>query len=144
MAEEQTIKGAVYRFGKMDAMMAFHVSRRLAPVMEGMVKAFRDVGDSAADPAEALAPVAKALASMPDEAAEYVIRNSLALVTREGAQGEWARVQNRAGGLMFDDIDMPTMLRLTFHVLQDSFSDFFSELQSLSPALKARAGAAKT
>lgn len=135
----QTIKGVNYRLDRMDARMAFHVSRRLAPFMDGIIKAFRAGVEAGADVADSLAPVANALADMSDEQADYVLRHCLGVVKREASPGAWTAVTSRDGSLMFDDVSLAVMLALAGHVLKSEFEDFFSELQSLSAALRAPA-----
>lgn len=144
----QPVGGNSYKFQRMDARMAFHVSRRLAPFMDGIMQAFRAGVEKVGDGGEAaqadmlmgsLKPVADALANMSDEQADYIMRNSLALVTRAGEGGGWSRVTAANGSMMFDDISMATMLTLVMFVLKAEFTDFFSELQSLSAAMRAEA-----
>lgn len=127
---EIEINGVQYRSDRMDAKKQFHVARRLAPLLAGLGGALK--GDKAGF-SEFIGPIAEALSKMSDEDTDYVIDACLRLVHRR--QGEvWQAVTTRSGDLMFDDIDLPVMLRLTVAVIQQSLGGFFPAGPSTSPA----------
>lgn len=156
---EFEVNGVAYRAAKMDAFKQFHVARRLAPVLSGLVGLLATVGtpdenapegepqaaqdgDSAVaatkppvDAIQALTPLAEALANMSDEHADYVLKECLRVVTRglDGGTG-WAPVTLRNGALVDTDMDMGTMLQIAFHVIRDNLSGFFAALPPMSPA----------
>lgn len=118
---EFEVNGTEYRAGKIDARKQFHIVRRLAPVMGGMV----GVND-----AEALEPLAKAIASLSDDDADYVLFGLLDCVSRKQANGlGWAKV-SKGNALMFEDIDMAAMLKLAYNAMQANMQDFFAAIRS--------------
>ena len=122
-----------YRIGKLDAMKQFHVTRRILPFFTEIAKATTDIPDFSAMSEEdrnieffkALAgPLSTALSAMKDEDSEYIIYTCLGAVSRQQGQ-TWAPVVARGHSLMFEDIDLATMLRLTSEVVQENLSGFF-------------------
>lgn len=130
MSHEIPIKGKKYRVGEIPAMKQFHVLRRLAGVLGGLGDLAKLGPDM--DPFAALEPLAEGVSKMSDQDAEYVINTCLAAVEMEQASGGWAKVVSK-GRLMFENMGMMTMLRLTMEVLKHNLSDFFGDLPSASP-----------
>jgi len=149
------IKGHAYVIGKLSAMKQFHVMRRLAGLLAAMAGAaqagFAKGGapkekgkESAASPPPSpqvanmmalldgsldsiLEPLADALAKMDDASAEFVIFSCLGVVERQQTGGGFSKVAVN-GQLMFEDIDMATMLTLVAKVLQENLAGFFGDL----------------
>ena len=122
-----TIAGNNYKTTKLDAFKQFHVSRRLAPALwalAGAASSDKGGDDSAL---MALEPVARAVSQMSDEDSEYVLKACLSVCNRE-QNGGWAKVMNGNGQMMFQDIDMPAMMQLTFAVIQDNLGNFMQGL----------------
>jgi hypothetical protein len=147
-SEERDVYGHKYRIGSLSAMQQFHVMRRLYAVSAAMMEGFnrlQEKGGAAAleshlagevdakdvNILEVIQPLLRAVGQMRDEDAEYVFGTCLAVVERQmpGATG-WARIQTSPGQLMFDDIQMPQMMALTWHVLRVNVSGFFFDLLS--------------
>lgn len=128
--DEFVLNGATYSFGKLDAMRSFHVMRRIMPVLAqlGVTAAVvqqlseADVDDNMIG--ESLAPIMHFIGSMKDEDVEYVIKSCLSVVKRQ-QNDRWAPVQSASGGLMFADIEMDGMIRLTVECLKRNLSSFF-------------------
>lgn len=127
---EFEINGVQYRSDRMDAKKQFHVARRLAPLLAGLGGAIK--GEKAGF-AEFVGPIADAVSKMSDEDTDYVIDACLRVVQRQQGQ-TWQAVTSRGGDLMFDDIDLPVMLRLTVAVIQQSLGGFFPGGPSASTA----------
>jgi hypothetical protein len=154
--QELEIGGVNYRTGKLDAFQQFHVFRKLSPILSGLIESFSrarsSVGDGngsaeespAANPAfwSAVGPVAHAIAEMSQDDSEYILRTCLGTIMRRGTGGgNWARLTTPQGILMFEDLDLGTMLQLAYAVLEDNLGDFFrggllsiSAAQSLTPS----------
>lgn len=111
------LDGVSYQLAKLDAMTQFHVSRRIMPLLGAM-----GGGD------DKMATLFEAVGKLSDEDTEYVIAKCLADCRRKES-GAKVFVNGR---LMFDDIGMMGMLRLTIETLRENISDFFSGLGSLS------------
>ena len=111
--------GVTYRLAKLDAMTQFHVSRRIMPLMG----AIGGEGDN-------MAKLFAAVGQLSDVDTEYVIGKCLADCRR----GDSSAKIYVSGKLMFDDIGMMGMLRLTMETLKENLADFFSGLGSASPA----------
>lgn len=127
-----TIKNRLYGIDrKMDAMTQFNVSRRIAPVLATMgvsISALRSGNVAIEDFAPMLGPITNMIAAMDDETVEYIIAKCLAGVRVQ--QGDnWAPVVAAGSSrLMFEDIDMPALIRLVVEVLRVNLGDFLTEL----------------
>lgn len=130
---ETTINGKQYRIGKLNAMQQFHVARRVAPALTGLVSVFGGASADRADFAKALGPLADAVARMPDADAEYVLGTCLAVVSRQTDPTTWAPVW-REGLLVFDDIDLKAMMQLAAKVIQGNLGNIFGALPASLPA----------
>lgn len=120
MAEFE-VAGQTYRSGKMNARTQWHVLRRAAPIV-GPIQSLA----SGAPSGEAFAIMAKAIASLSDEEADYILDECLAVVERQQGPTAWAKIKMSSGpGLMFDDIDMMAMLAIASHVMRDNYAAVF-------------------
>lgn len=121
-----------YRTGKMDAIKQFHVTRRLAPAIWSVSAALavlRANGGNFSDESaiSAMEPVAQMMSKMSDEDSEYVIKACLAVCQKQQGDG-WASVLAANGGLMFQDMDMHTLLRITTETIKENLGSFFQNL----------------
>lgn len=133
MSLEFEIAGHRYRAEKLDAFRQLHVSRKIAPIVPKLLPMFlkfAETGDAIkndlAGMAQAFEPLAQALADMPDADCEYVFNACLGVVARN-QQGNWASIWTN-GGLMFDDIDLGTMVQIAAKVIWDSLGNFIQGL----------------
>lgn len=133
---EIELNGQAYRIGTLNAMTQFHVSRRLAPMIPSVLPLLASVRDGAytramegdaADLAKSAEPLAQALSQMSDDNANFIIKTCLSVVRRKQDDG-WRPVQNQEGALMFDDIDLVTMMQLAFRVIRESLGGFMQGL----------------
>lgn len=137
---EFEIKGVKYRTAKLDVFQQLKVSRKLLPVLAGLVSDFGTlksmmVRDSegklvfgekrAFDALDIVLPkIADTLAALPEEDVNAVIHPCLGM--RQHEKG-WVKIFDQ-GALMFDDIDLFTMLQLVARVVADSLGNFLKEL----------------
>lgn len=120
---ETQINGNTYRIGKLDARTQFHVARRLAPLLAGIGKTLNQPKNKD-DLFSTFGPLADALSSMSDEDTDYVLDKCLSVVHR--AQGnQFAPVMTTNGRMMFDDIDLPSMMQLAVTVVRENIGGFF-------------------
>lgn len=133
MAEFE-IAGHTYRSGKMNARTQFHVLRRAAPIV-GPIQSLA----SGAASSEAFAILANAIATLSDDASDYIIDHCIEVVERKQGETGWAKVKVPNGSkFMFDDIDMMSMLAIASHVMRDNYTALFQGgLASLSGGAKA-------
>lgn len=130
------INGVNYRIGKLDAFTQFHIARRLAPIQLAMgisagELATKASADEAAIAAAIMGPIADIVSKMPQDDVDYILKTCLAAVSRQ--QGEaYARVLV-SGSLMFSDITMQVMLRLTIAVIKENLDGFFGGLPGVTP-----------
>ena len=150
MAETTTINGTTYRIGKMDTLSQFHVGRKLAPLMVALLEGFKnnrpkavatfpETGNGHQPPEEVaedpeasdrfLALLSEsdfltALASMSVEDSEFCIKSCLKVVQVQ--QGSlYSSLMTKSGVFCFE-VDLSTMLSLTFQVLQENIGSFFT------------------
>lgn len=131
---EFTIKEYTYRSRKLDAFAQMHVVRRIAPIITSLKAMFeqglRPDDQADADFFDTLGPLVDAVSALPDADVNYVVATCLAVVDRQSGPG-WQTVWNSAAGrAQFEDIqtNMMLMLHLCYMVIQDSVSNFLSEL----------------
>lgn len=133
------VDGNTYRIAKILPVPMWHVVRRMTPMLKSIgdtlqqmralgINTPRDLLEKAGG-MEALEPLANALASMSDADSEFVISTCLGAVSREvvtaGQTAAWTSVRNRNGTMQYDDIEMPQMMLLTYHTLQENLGRFF-------------------
>ena len=68
----------------------------------------------------AFEPVTMVLSQMRDEDVDYVFKTCLAYVKRQQGAAGWAAVQSPNGLMMFEDIDMNVMMKLTIAVIKEN------------------------
>lgn len=66
----------------------------------------------------ALSPIADVLARMEEHDVDYVLKKCLSIVSR--FNGERYVPMMRSGNLMFEDLDLATLMQLTMEVVQDN------------------------
>lgn len=138
------VNGNTYRIGNMDPRSQFHVTRRLGPVMSALGAALTTLLPKLAMPTPdvvvgdakkgatlsdeqmlfVMGPLMDVVAKMPEDDVNYVIDRCLAVVQRRDGE-KWASVMHQSGQLMYQDIQMPTMMRLVVEVVMGNMGDFF-------------------
>lgn len=118
---EFEISGQQYRSGKLNARQQFHVARRLAPVLGGLVDASSAGAESFS---KFLQPIADAISGMSDADCDYVLDTCLAVVQRQQGTA-WSPVMASSKAIMFDDIDVGVMLQMAAKVIQENLGSFF-------------------
>lgn len=149
---EIELAGHTYVIGTMKSRQQRNVLRRVFPLLlhshKLMLLVAKAVGpmahsESAPDkvsPEEvaeifsAVGPMADAFGAMKDEDCDYVFETCLAVVKRR-VPGGLTDIVVAGGDLRYEDILMPQQLQLVFAVMKANFSDFFSGLPGLSPAV---------
>lgn len=126
---EVEIKGIRYSLAKLSVFDQLKVSRKLLPVLAGMLADFQVLreasqGGNMSRAMETVLPkIADAVAVMSEEDTNAVIHPCLAVVSRRHGKDTWVPVF-RDGVLAFDDIDLMTMLQLVGRVVGDSLGNF--------------------
>lgn len=132
MAEIEVL-GATYRIGKMNALTQLHVGRRLLPALIAVGIKAEDLGQrSNVGIVDFMEPAVKLMGSMSDADVNYVLFRCLDAVSRKSGD-RFAPIVN-GERLMFEDIDMPSMVRLTAAVLQENLGGFFALLPDVKPS----------
>ncbi len=137
---EFTIKGQDYRLAKLSVFDQLKVTRKLLPVLAGMMADFgsirallprnvrlgnlENVDLSQMGPVfeRVLPRIAEELSALTEEDTNAIIYPCLAVVARKHMNG-WTPVFSQ-GVLAFDDIDLFTMLQLVARVVADSLGNF--------------------
>lgn len=135
---EFEIKGVQYRTAKLSVFDQLKVSRKLLPVLAGVladfqgIKAAAEGGDVYKAMETALPKIADSLAGMSDEDTNAIIFPCLSVVSRQNGKG-WSPVMAQ-GTLMFDDIDLMSMLQMVGRVVGDSLGNFLPALPASETA----------
>lgn len=149
---ECTINGVNYRANKLGVFDQLKVSRKLLPILAGLMSDFGSIKSLLPDGGvkelfnseqgedgektvnlERLEPIfntllpriADELSKLSEEDTNAIIHPCLAVVVRQNGK-TWAPVF-RSGELMFDDIDLFSMLQLVARVVADSLGNFLPE-----------------
>ena len=129
---EITIKDQTYRIAKLSVFEQLKVSRKLLPVLAGLVSDFRNIQSklSAKDTEGALESIlpkiADAVSSLSDADVDAILFPCLQVVARQHGKG-WVPVCQQ-GTMAFDDIDLFVMLQLVARVVADSLGNFLQGL----------------
>ena len=123
---EFELSGVEYRAAKIDAMKQFHIVRKLAPLMAE----FAPKAGATDSKGPAIEGLANALAKMSDADSESLVHALLGSIKRKEKQGLGFSNITNGESLMFQDIDLKTMMQLAWQALQFNFKDFFSALTS--------------
>ncbi|PVZ79515.1 hypothetical protein C9426_33240 [Serratia sp. S1B] len=131
---EFEINGQQYRANKLNVFDQLRVSRKLLPVLSGLLgelKVLKQLksGQITLDDAfkTALPAIAQTLADLSDEDSNAIIHPCLSVVLRQQGSNYVAIFNN--GQLMFDDIDLMSMLQIVARVVGDSLGNFWGGLQ---------------
>lgn len=125
---EFEIKGVNYRASKLSVFNQLKVSRKLLPVLAGMLGDFQGIksaaqgGDVYKALEAALPKIAESLADMSEEDTNAIILPCLSVVARQNGK-VWTPVMSQ-NELMFDDIDLMSMLQIVGRVVGDSLGNF--------------------
>ncbi|NEG57961.1 phage tail assembly chaperone [Pantoea agglomerans] len=125
---EFEIKGVNYRTSKLSVFDQLKVSRKLLPVLAGLLGDFQALksatqgGDVYRALETALPKIAESLADMSEEDTNAIILPCLSVVARQNGK-VWTPVMSQ-NELMFDDIDLMSMLQIVGRVVGDSLGNF--------------------
>lgn len=129
---EFELKGIQYRVAKLSVFEQLKVSRKLLPLLAGLLSDIDGIKSAAAEGnlyqalEKALPTIAQALADMSEEDTNAILHPCLSVVSRRQGKG-WAPVFSQ-DMLMFDDLDLMTLLQLVARVVGDSLGSFLPEL----------------
>jgi hypothetical protein len=129
---EVEIEGQLFLCQKLPARAQYHIGRRLAPVLKGLMPLFQMIAARAnggevvpPDPYEIIAALTETLALLSDTDSDYVMDHCLAAV-RFRSGDRWAPLIAPGGGMMLRVVeeDLSTHLRLVWEVLATNLTDF--------------------
>lgn len=131
---EFTINGVDYRATKLSVFEQLKVCRKLLPVLSSIVPDLAKLRETAAATADdrektsqvigtILPKIADVVAGMPDEDVNAILHPCLSVVSRQSIAKNWTPVFSN-GELMFDDIDLFTMLNIAGRVAADNLGNF--------------------
>jgi len=131
---EIQLNDQTYRLGRLNAFQQLHVSRKVGPLIPALIPAFLAISkegvtmDGIGRLAPMIQPFTDAFASMADADVEYVASVCLSVVQRQ--QGStWAPVWSVQGKcLMFDDLDLGSVLPLVVRVITENLGPFINGL----------------
>lgn len=124
-----------YRSGKLSAFVQFHVARKLGPILAKLGPRLGPT-EKATTMMDLLEPAVDALAEMPEADCDYVLHRCLAVVQRQVGTA-WQNVWNDgAKRMMFEDIDLSSMIQIAMQVLGDNLGNFIGApvLNSTKPS----------
>lgn len=133
-----TIDKHEYKIGHLDVLVQFHVARRLSPIL-GLVRKTIKLKEGAVlnqnDPIPEdaielnLKPMIELISTMKNEDADFIINSCLGVCYRKEGNAWSPMMKNNV--LMYNDMDLTTMLGLTFNVVKANLGSFFTIGQSI-------------
>lgn len=118
--------------GKLSVFDQLHLARKLGPalpILEGLV-----APENAGKDKKVLTVLM--MSQLPDSDSAFVLHKCLSVVAVRQADGTRAKLTAGDGSLMFDDVEMSTVLDLTVVVIEENLGDFFrTALSSSAQAL---------
>jgi hypothetical protein len=142
------INGATYLIGRLNPRKSFHVARRLAPFLGAVMPHLRalflpdedgkppSVDDFALRGAALVPGLAQVVAEMSNDDCDYILDACLAVVQIK-QERNWAPIMAPSGQMMFDTIDMKSMLQITAEVIKYNLGEFFPSSQPPASAAQA-------
>lgn len=133
------INGITYSIGKLDAFQQLHVARKLAPFLAHLFPMLAKLAPQAEGSADlgdvlmelAAGPLADIFCRMAKEDVDFVVNTCLSVCQRKQDTGYKKIFAN--GSLMFNDIQLDTLVSLTLAVVQENLGRFFLTSQPESP-----------
>jgi len=130
---DQEINGQIYRFGKLDALTQINIVRKLMPVLGAiipMAKEFSGEDKPSEDPYEQFSKIfpelSKALSGISESDFNTCLLKLLACVYRK-EKGDLGYAAVSTGEvLVYQDLDLKTLLQLVWTSLLENFRSFFS------------------
>jgi hypothetical protein len=130
----ETIGGKEFEIGKLNVFQQAHIGRRLLPFMAALVGTIKEFTDKRGGDEDlpidffdlASGPLAGTLAEMPDKDFDFILNTCLSVCRiRQGDVG-WAPLATSGGQLMFNDLDLMTMLAIVGAVVRENLGGFFA------------------
>jgi hypothetical protein len=114
-----TIDGKAYDIGRIDTFKQLDIARRWSPVLVNL-GLIAHSGKGPPDPQAIYKAMMLFSRGIPQEDQDFVMASCLSVVTRQADNGQgWQPVREpQSGRLMFDDMDVMTVLQLTWRVLE--------------------------
>jgi hypothetical protein len=130
-----------FKLNKIDAFKQFHVVRRLGPILGDIIpvaqklKGLNSENQSQDEMFDAIAkisqPILIGLSKLSDADSNMVLISLCSAVEMQQSMGNWARVATDAG-LMFQDLDLPTLLQIAGRAFIYNLSGFFAAAPQVS------------
>jgi hypothetical protein len=128
------LDGRSYKLNKVDAFKQFHLVRRMGPLLSELFPAMKKAAlvtskkeltesekyDQLADIA---GPLLSGFSKLTDKDADFILMGLLSAVEVQQEGAGWARVATDVG-LMFNNLDLPTMLQLAGRALMYNVGNF--------------------
>lgn len=133
------IGGRSFNLNKINAINQFHIVRRIAPMLTGMISMLGSIAgkkgkelsqeEQVVQFAALSEPIMTALSKLSDADSEYVLYRLLASVeVQQKEHNIWAKVATADNGIMMQDIEFPVLMQLATKALMFNIKGFFSLL----------------
>ena len=122
-----------FKLNKIDVFKQFHIARRLSPIMSEIfavapkIKGLRKdmpEGEKLDAIAQLAKPIMDGFSKLSDQDANFVLMNLCSAVEIKQANN-WARISN-GETLMFNTLDLPTLLQIAGRSFMYNISGFFN------------------
>lgn len=133
-----------FKVSKINAMKQYHIVRKIAPILGELLPNLKEIAVSKKDVdamnseeqfeqiAKIASPIMNGLSKLNDKDSEYVLYSLLAAVEMKQGSGNWARIVTGESTLMFQDLDLATLIQAAGRAFMFNMSGFFAVLQRTS------------
>jgi hypothetical protein len=137
--DEFTIGSQKFKLNRINAMIQFHIVRRIGPLLADLMSTMAQISKKNVDALSEdeklqefsliAEPVMRGLSRLSDQDSEYVLYRLLAAVEIHQPQfNVWSVVAKADTGILFQDLEMPVLLQLAGRSLMYNLKGFFSLL----------------
>ncbi|CAB4149543.1 hypothetical protein UFOVP558_7 [uncultured Caudovirales phage] len=133
-----------FKLSKINALKQYHIVRRIAPILGDILPSIKDVAGAMKDQAKLTeqekfdqiavmaGPLFSGMAKLSDKDSEIVLFGLLAAVEmKQPETNSWARLVVN-DQMMFQDLDLPTMLQAAGRAFMFNMAGFFAVLPRAS------------
>ena len=137
--EDFELGGNKFKLGKINAMIQFHIVRRIGPLLAESMSVMGQIAKKKVDHmseeeklqefSKIAEPIMVGLSKLSDQDSEYVLYRLLASVEMHQPKfNMWSTVARPEAGILFQDLEMPVLLQLAGRALMFNLKGFFSLL----------------
>lgn len=121
-----------FKLNKIDVFKQLFISKRISPLLAEMVPILAKMQNEKIDPnqltedqTKMFAPLVGGFSKLSDDDARFILIGLCSAVEmQQMPTGNWARVATESAGLMFDDLELPELIKIAWESFLYNLSGF--------------------